>query len=66
MSDESLLQVARIAAGEFVMGAEDGEEESVRLTGVRRRFCIGIYRSPTAVLAVIRETALRSAIRARP
>jgi sulfatase modifying factor 1 len=27
MSDESLLQVARIAAGEFVMGAEDGEED---------------------------------------
>ena len=27
MFDESLLQVARIAAGEFVMGAEDGEED---------------------------------------
>ena len=27
MADESLLQVARIAAGEFVMGAEDGEED---------------------------------------
>ena len=27
MSDESLLQVARIAASEFVMGAEDGDED---------------------------------------
>ena len=27
MADESLLQVARIAAGEFVMGADDGEED---------------------------------------
>ena len=27
MADESLLHVARIAAGEFVMGADDGEED---------------------------------------
>jgi formylglycine-generating enzyme required for sulfatase activity len=27
MADESLLQVARIAAGELVMGADDGEED---------------------------------------
>src|SRR5215213_6116541 len=27
MTDESLLQVARIGAGEFVMGAEDGEDD---------------------------------------
>ena len=27
MVDEMLLQVARIPAGEFVMGAEDGEED---------------------------------------
>src|SRR5688500_16933627 len=27
MADESLLRTARIAAGEFVMGAEDGEED---------------------------------------
>jgi hypothetical protein len=27
MADDSLVQVARIAAGEFVMGADDGEED---------------------------------------
>jgi formylglycine-generating enzyme required for sulfatase activity len=27
VADESLLQVARIPAGEFTMGADDGEED---------------------------------------
>ena len=44
MSDESLLQVARIAAGEFVMGSDDGEEdERPRHRAYVDDFAIGIY-----------------------
>jgi sulfatase modifying factor 1 len=44
MADESLLQVARIAAGEFVMGAEDGEEdERPPHRAYIDEFCIGTY-----------------------
>ena len=40
MADESLLQVARIAAGEFVMGADDGEEdERSAASRLHRRLC---------------------------
>lgn len=44
MADESLLQVARIAAGEFVMGAEDGDEdERPPHRAYLDEFCIGTY-----------------------
>jgi formylglycine-generating enzyme required for sulfatase activity len=44
MADVSLLQVARIAAGEFVMGVEDGEEdERPAHRAYVDEFCIGVY-----------------------
>jgi formylglycine-generating enzyme required for sulfatase activity len=43
MSDESLLRVARIASGEFVMGADDGEDdERPRHKAYVDEFAIGI------------------------
>ena len=42
MTDESLLHVARIAAGEFVMGADDGEaDERPAHRAYVDEFCIG-------------------------
>jgi formylglycine-generating enzyme required for sulfatase activity len=44
MADESLPQVARIAAGEFVMGAEDGEDdERPAHRAYIEEFCIGVH-----------------------
>ena len=44
----SLLQVARIAAGEFVMGADDGDEdERPPHRAYIDEFCIGTIQSPT-------------------
>jgi formylglycine-generating enzyme required for sulfatase activity len=59
MVDESLLQVARIAAGEFVMGAEDGEEdERPPHRAYIDEFCIGRYPVTNAEYAqFVRETS---------
>ena len=60
MADESLLQVARIAAGEFVMGAEDGDEDEKppHRTYVDE-FCIGTHPVTNAEYAdFVRETAI--------
>jgi formylglycine-generating enzyme required for sulfatase activity len=69
MSDESLLKVARIAAGEFMMGAEDGDEDErpVHRTYIDD-FAIGICPVTNAEYAqFIRETGHSSpAIRALP
>jgi sulfatase modifying factor 1 len=69
MADESLLQVARIAAGEFVMGAEDGEDDErpAHRTYVDE-FHIGTHPVTNAEYALfVRETGHPSpAIRALP
>ena len=69
MADESLLQVARIAAGEFVMGAEDGEEDErpVHRTYLDD-FAIGVCPVTNAEYAqFVRETGHPSpALRALP
>ena len=58
MSDESLLQVARIAAGEFVMGDEEGDEdERPRHRAYIDEFCIGSHPVTNAEYAqFVRET----------
>ena len=69
MADESLLQVARIAAGEFVMGADDGEEDERPLhRAYIDDFAIGICPVTNAEYAqFVRETGHPSpAIRALP
>src|SRR5688572_637521 len=69
MSDESLLQVARISAGDFVMGCEDGEEdERPPHKAYIDDFAIGIYPVTNGEYAqFIRETGHPSpAIRALP
>jgi sulfatase modifying factor 1 len=69
MADESLLQVARIAAGEFVMGAEDGDEdERPPHRAYLDDFCIGISPVTNREYAqFVRETDHPSpAIRALP
>ena len=59
MADESLLRVARIAAGEFVMGAEDGDEDERPPHRVHLdEYCIGIYPVTNGEYAqFVRETA---------
>jgi formylglycine-generating enzyme len=69
MSDELLLQVARIAAGEFVMGSEDGEEdERPRHRAYIDDFAIGTYPvTNTEYAQFVRETGHPSpAIRVLP
>ena len=69
MSDELRLQVARIAAGEFVMGAEDGEEDERPLhRAYVDGFAIGAYPVTNAEYAeFIHETGHASpGIRALP
>ena len=69
MADESLLQVARIAAGEFVMGADDGEDDERPAHRIYvDDFAIGMYPVTNAEYAqFVRETGHPSpAIRALP
>ena len=69
MADESLLQVARIAAGEFVMGADDGDEDERPAHRIYvDDFAIGICPVTNAEYAqFVRETGHPSpAIRALP
>ena len=69
MADESLPQVARIAAGEFVMGADDGEEdERPPHRAYVDDFAIGIFPVTNAEYAqFVRETGHPSpAVRALP
>ena len=69
MADESLLHVARIAAGEFVMGAHDGEEdERPPHRAYVDEFALGIYPVTNAEYALfVRETGHPSpAVRALP
>jgi sulfatase modifying factor 1 len=69
MADPSLLQVARIPAGEFTVGAEDGEEdERPPHKAYLDEFCIGAYPVTNAEYAqFVRETKHPSpAIRALP
>jgi toxoflavin biosynthesis protein ToxD len=69
MADESLLHVARIGAGEFVMGADDGDEdERPAHRAYIDDFAIGIYPVTNAEYArFVHETGHPSpAIRALP
>ena len=69
MADELLPQVTRIAAGEFVMGAEDGEEDERPLhRAYVDDFAIGISPVTNAEYAeFVRETGHRSpAVRTLP
>lgn len=69
MADDSLLQVARIAAGEFLMGADDGEEDERPLhRAYIDDFAIGVCPVTNAEYAqFVRETGHPSpAIRALP
>jgi len=69
MADESLLQVARIAAGEFVMGADDGEEDERPVHRIYvDDFAIGKYPVTNAEYAqFVRETGHPSpAVRSLP
>src|SRR5688572_242136 len=62
MADELLLQVARIAAGEFVMGAEDGDEDERPIhRAYVDDFAMGIYPVTNAEYAqFVHETGHRS------
>lgn len=69
MADEPLLRVARIAAGEFVMGAEDGEEDERPVHRIYvDDFAIGMCPVTNAEYAqFVHETGHRSpALRALP
>ena len=69
MADESLLQVARIAAGEFIMGADDGEDDERPAHRIYvDDFAIGLCPVTNAEYAqFVRETGHPSpAIRALP
>src|SRR5688500_6680710 len=69
MADEWLLRVARIAAGEFVMGAHDGEEDERRPhRAYVDEFALGIHPVTNADYAdFVRETSHPSpAVRALP
>jgi len=69
MADESLLQVARIAAGEFVMGADDGDEDERPVHRIYvDDFAIGTYPVTNAEYAqFVHETGHPSpAVRALP
>lgn len=69
MADESLLQVTRIAAGEFFMGSEDGDDdERPPHKAYIDEFCIGTYPVTNAEYArFVRETSHPSpGIRAIP
>ena len=69
MADESLLQVARIAAGEFVMGADDGDEDERPVHRIYvEDFAIGRYPVTNAEYAqFVHETGHPSpAVRALP
>jgi sulfatase modifying factor 1 len=69
MAEQSLLQVAQIPAGEFVMGADDGEEdERPAHKAYLDDFCIGTYPVTNDEYAhFVRETGHPSpAIRALP
>jgi sulfatase modifying factor 1 len=69
MVDQSMLQVARIPAGEFAMGADDGEEDERPVhKAYLDEFCIGVYPVTNAEYAqFVRETGHPSpAIRALP
>ena len=69
MADDALLQVARIAAGEFIMGADDGEEDERPLhRAYIDEFAIGICPVTNAEYAqFVRETGHPSpAVRTLP
>jgi sulfatase modifying factor 1 len=69
MIDESLLQVSRIPPGEFLMGADDGEEdERPPHRAYLDEFCIGVHPVTNAEYAqFVHETGRPSpAIRALP
>lgn len=69
MADESLLRVARIAAGEFVMGADDGEDdERPSHRAYVDEFALGIFPVTNAEYAqFVRETGHPSpAVRTLP
>jgi sulfatase modifying factor 1 len=69
MADQSMLQVARIPAGEFAMGADDGEEdERPAHKAYLDEFCVGTYPVTNAEYAqFVRETGHPSpAIRVLP
>jgi formylglycine-generating enzyme required for sulfatase activity len=69
MADESLLQVVRIAAGEFMMGADDGDDdERPPHKAYIDEFCIGTHPVTNADYAkFVRETGHRSpGVRAIP
>jgi sulfatase modifying factor 1 len=69
MGDQALLEVARISAGEFLMGADDGEEdERPAHRAYLDEFSIGVHPVTNAEYALfVRETGHPSpAVRALP